>query len=105
MADLYLIENVACDGETYGLAHIPEDAIELFKNIIKNLNRNATWSENPGINVYKIDTSFIRMATNEDYNADILYDETGQKYVIDKPIRVRDRFDNLKLNEGVELIC
>ena len=105
MADLYLIKNIACDGETDGLAHIPEDHLNLFKDIITNLNRNATWSENPGINVYKIDSSFVKKVTNGEHRFELLYDETGAKYVLDKPIWVRDIFGNRKLNEGVEIVC
>ena len=105
MTGLYLIKNIACDGETDGLAHIPDDALNLFKNIITNLNHNATWSENPGIDVYKIDSSFVKKVTDSDHQFDLLYDETGQKYVLDKPIWVRDIFGNRKLNEGVKVVC
>lgn len=105
MPSLYLIKNIAADGETKCLATIPEDTFDLFKNIIKAHNQNANWLYRPGIDVYKIDETFVRTAMDEDRGFEILYDETGTKYVLDKPIWVRDIFGNRKLNEGVEIVC
>lgn len=105
MSSLYLIKNIAEDGETKCLATIPEDTFDLFKNIIKAHNQNADWLYRPGIDVYKIDETFVRTAMDEDSEFEILYDETGAKYVLDKPIWVRDIFGNRKLNEGVEIVC
>lgn len=105
MASLYFIENVGCDDVTCGLAVIPEDAFLLFKSIIKNLNKNSQYPCMPTINAYKIDKSFVRPATNKDMPYQILYDETGAQYVLDKPIWVWDAFRNRVLNEGAEIVC
>lgn len=47
MPSLYLIKNIAADGETKFLATIPEDTFDLFKNIIKAHNQNANWLDRP----------------------------------------------------------
>ena len=47
MPSLYLIKNIAADGETKCLATIPEDTFDLFKNIIKAHNQNANWLDRP----------------------------------------------------------
>lgn len=108
MADLYLIENITGDYEVYevyGLVHIPDYIMEWFKSVINTLNQNSHWTSDPVINVYKIDMSFIRAATDKDPNYDIIYDEYGNKYCLTKEIRSGGPFGNHKLNKGVELIC
>lgn len=103
--DLYLIENITEDNKVYGLVHISGFIMEWFKNVIDTLNKNAHWMLDPVINVYKIDETFIRPATDKDFYYEIVYDEAGNKYCLTKEIWSGDFFGNHKLNEGVELIC
>lgn len=85
-SDLYLIVNCGCDDTTKGLAIIPKTYFDKFKSFIKDLNKNSTYGCMPTIEVYKIDESIIRPATDEDVKEDVLY-LNGNKYAIkDKSI-------------------
>ena len=81
MTDLYYIENVGCDDLTRGLAIIPEEHFAVFKNIITDLNKNSTCQCMPIIEVYKIDETMIREATEEDADYRILH-LGDKKYVL-----------------------
>lgn len=81
MADLYYIENVGCDDTTKGLAIIPEEQFDMFKNIIEDLNKNSSYGCMPIIQVYKIDETMIRESTSEDYGYDTVH-LGDSKYVI-----------------------
>ena len=104
MSDLYYIENIGCDDETHGLVNIPDEIIPWFKNAIENLNKNSQCNCMPVIEIYKIDETFIRPATDEDSAASILHLNT-EKYVMAKEIRHYSREEGTKLAEGVERIC
>mgnify|MGYP005952076615 CR=1 FL=1 len=111
MTDLYYIENIACDGETSCLAHIPPNAINLFRDIVNGLNHHANFDENPGISIYKIDESFVRIATEEDPNSERICDENGKEYIFIKNIRevehygYKNQLYRYKLSKGVKKIC
>lgn len=81
MASLYYIENIGCDDTTHGLSYMTDDQFSVFKTIVENLNKNSTYGCMPTITVYKIDKSFIRAATENDPNYEILYMNDG-KYVL-----------------------
>lgn len=81
----YYIENIGCDDETVGLFYMDESEFESFKSIIENLNKNSTYGCMPTIEVYKIDESFIRPATDEDSDDKIMFTDKG-KYVLSKSI-------------------
>ena len=83
MKDLYYIENCGCDDTTVGLASIPEEHFPAFKEFIENLNKNSICSCMPIIEVYKIDESMIREATDDD-NRGLLYFK-DKKYVLIEP--------------------
>ena len=76
MINLYYIRNVGCDDETCGLAKISDENFTEFKRMIEDLNKNSTYGCMPKIEVYKINESAIRTATEEDieeHNWRILY--------------------------------
>lgn len=103
--DLYYIRNVGCDDETCGLAAISRRRFHYLKNIIQNLNKNSTYGCMPTIEMYKIDDSFIRPATEEDKDYNILYTIFGN-YVLSKPLHYYDpETKDFKLAEGVERVC
>ena len=103
--ELYYIRNVGCDDETCGLAAISRRSFHYLKNIIQNLNKNSTYGCMPTIEIYRIDDSFIRPATEEDENYKILYTIFGN-YVLSKPLYNYDsETTDFKLAEGVEKVC
>lgn len=104
MSDLYYIENIGCDDETQGLVNIPDEIIPWFKNVIENLNKNSQYGCMPVIEIYKIDETFIRPATDEDSAENILY-LNDEKYVMSKKIRNYNFEEGCELEEGVERIC
>lgn len=77
MDNLYFIDNVGCDDETYGLVRIPDEHFPQFKKFIEDLNKNSTYSCKPKIAVYKCSMDLFREATEEDKdcNSDFLYFE------------------------------
>ena len=81
MTNLYYIENVGCDDTTQGLARMTDEEFEVFKRVVENLNKNSTYCCMPTIDVYKINDSFIRQATDDDSSENILYMDDG-KYVL-----------------------
>lgn len=81
MDNLYYIENVGCDDTTCGLAIIPDEMFEVFKNIIEDLNKNSTYDCMPTINVYKITKDDLREATNDDGRSCTLH-LGEEKYVL-----------------------
>lgn len=81
MDNLYYIENCGCDDTTCGLAIIPDEMFETFKNIIKDLNKNSTYCCMPTINVYKITKDDLREATDKDGSCRILH-LGEEKYVL-----------------------
>lgn len=105
MPELYYIENIGCDDTTSGLAIIPDKILPLFKSIIDNLNKNSQYGCMPTIEIYKINESFVRLATENDEPYKILH-MTGGDYVLVKNIHFYDRDTNeFKLTEGAERIC
>lgn len=105
MSELYYIRNIGCDDSTHGLAIIPDKMLPLFKSIVINLNKNSQCGCMPTIEVYKIDESFVRLATESDDPYTILY-MTGGDYVLVKEIGFYDIDTNeFKFTEGVERVC
>lgn len=105
MSEFYYIENIGCDDETCGLALIPDNILPWVKSIINNLNKNSQYGCMPTIEIYKINDSFVREATEDDNSCKILHMPLG-KYVLTKDIRYYDRdAKEFKLTEGVEKIC
>ena len=85
MEELYYIENIGCDDETHGLAIIPKEFFNTFKEIIENLNENSQCGCMPTIEVYRINKDILREATDDDKPYNILY--LGEKkYVLKEPI-------------------
>lgn len=104
MTELYYIRNVGCDDETNGLAAISEEHLDLFREIVQNLNNNSQYDCMPVIELYKIDESFIRSATENDDPCKVLHMTSGN-YVLTKAIEFYDRdTKEWKLAEGVERI-
>ena len=85
MEELYYIMNIGCDDVTHGLAIIPKEFFNTFKEIIENLNENSQYSCMPTIEVYKINKDILREATDDDKPYNILH--LGEKkYVLKKTI-------------------
>lgn len=85
MEELYYIRNLGCDDETCGLAIIPKEFFNTFKEIIENLNENSQYGCMPTIDVFKIDKNVLREATDDDEPYNILH--LGEKkYVLKNPI-------------------
>lgn len=85
MEELYYIRNLGCDDETRGLAIIPKEFFNTFKEIIENLNENSQYGCMPTIDVFKIDKNVLREATDDDEPYNILH--LGEKkYVLKNPI-------------------
>ena len=85
MEELYYIMNIGCDDVTHGLAIIPKEFFNTFKEIIENLNENSQYGCMPTIDVFKIDKNVLREATDDDEAYNILH--LGEKkYVLKKPI-------------------
>lgn len=85
MEELYYIRNLGCDDETRGLAIIPKEFFNAFKEIIENLNENSQYDCMPTIDVFKIDKNILREATDDDEPYNILH--LGEKkYVLKNPI-------------------
>lgn len=85
MEELYYIRNLGCDDETRGLAIIPKEFFNSFKEIIENLNENSQYGCMPIMHVFKIDKNVLREATDDDEPYDILH--LGEKkYVLKNPI-------------------
>lgn len=104
-SDLYLIENITEEHKLYGLVHISDFIMRSGSRMSLIPLITMHWMLDPAINVYKIDESFIRAATDKDPDYEIIYDEAGNKYCLTKEIWSGDFFGNHKLNEGVEFIC
>lgn len=105
MSELYYIENIGCDDKTCGLALIPDNILPWIKSIINNLNKNSQYTCMPTIEIYKIDESFIRPATENDKPYGILH-MTGGDHVLVKSINFYDNNTHeFELTEGVERIC
>lgn len=105
MSDLYFIENIGCDDETCGLAVIPDIVMPYVQSTINNLNKNSQFRCMPTIEIYRINDSLIRPATENDRPRDILHTNYGN-YVLVKDIQFYDRdAHEFKLAEGVEQIC
>lgn len=73
MDNLYFIDNVGCDDETYGLVRIPDEYFPKFKKFIEDLNKNSTYGCKPKIHVYKCNWDLFREATEDDRKDDLLY--------------------------------
>ena len=73
MTNLYLIRNYGCDDATTGLAHMTDEQLAFFKNIIENLNKNSTYGCMPTIEVYRVDENMFREAEDDDSAEDIIY--------------------------------
>ena len=85
MEELYYIRNVGCDDETRGLAIIPKEFFNTFKEIIENLNENSQYGCMPTIEVFKIDKSVLREVEEHDKPYNILH--LGEKkYVLKEQI-------------------
>lgn len=85
MEELYYIMNIGCDDVTHGLAIIPKEFFNTFKEIIENLNKNSQYSCMPTIEVYKINKDILREAEEHDKPYNILHlDE--KKYVLKNTI-------------------
>ena len=85
MEELYYIENIGCDDETRGLAIIPKEFFNTFKEIIENLNENSQYGCMPTIDVFKINKDILREATDDDKPYNILH--IGEKkYALKEPI-------------------
>ena len=85
MEELYYIMNIGCDDVTQGLAIIPKEFFNTFKEIIENLNENSQYSCMPTIKVYRISKDILREATDDDKPYNILH-LSEKKYVLKKPI-------------------
>lgn len=85
MEELYYIRNLGCDDETCGLAIIPKEFFNTFKEIIENLNENSQYCCMPTIDVFKIDKNVLREATDDDEPYNILH-HGEKKYVLKNPI-------------------
>lgn len=70
---LYFVKNCGCDDTTHGLAIIQDDDFPKFEEFIQNLNKNSTYGCMPIIEVYKVDASRLREATEEDDDYKHLY--------------------------------
>lgn len=106
MTNLYYIENVGCDDTTHGLARMTDEEFAVFKSVVENLNKNSTYGCMPTIDVYKINDSFIRQATDDDSSENILYMVDG-KYVLKEYLYECKFIDHslvTTLNEGVERV-
>lgn len=106
MTNLYYIENVGCDDITHGLARMTDEEFAVFKRVVENLNKNSTYVCMPTIEVYRIDDSFIRQATDDDSSDNILYMDEG-KYVLKKYLYECKFVDHSvvpSLSEGVERV-
>lgn len=85
MEELYYIKNIGCDDETQGIAIIPKEFFNIFKEIIENLNKNSQCICMPTIEVFKINKDILREAEEHDEPYDILH--LGEKkYVLKKEI-------------------
>ena len=85
MEELYYIRNVGCDDETRGIAIIPKEFFNTFKEIIENLNENSQYGCMPTIDVFKIDKNVLREAEEHDKPYNILH--LGEKkYALKEPI-------------------
>ena len=84
MNNLYFIDNVGCDDETRGLAIIPDEFFNTFKNIIEDLNKNSIYDCMPKIEVYKINKDLLREA-DDDCPSEILH-LGDKKYVFRNPL-------------------
>lgn len=103
MLNLYYIENMGCDATTHGLARMTDEEFAIFKRVAENLNKNSTYGCMPIISVYKINDSFVRLATDNDDLDDILYMDSS-KYVLSDNICTWSLDNGLELKEGVEKV-
>ena len=94
---LYHIINSGCDDETVGLAKIKDEHFPAFAEIIRNLNKNSTYSCMPTITVCEIKPEFLCEATDADSKSSRMYLD-GKQYVI------KDYISWWKFRETVEAI-
>ena len=92
MEELYYIMNIGCDDVTHGLAIIPKEFFNTFKEIIENLNENSQYSCMPTIEVYKINKDILREATDNDKPYNILH--LGEKKYVLKELIYDYKTDN-----------
>lgn len=71
--NLYYIRNCGCDDETQGLVNIPDEYFPIFRDFIVNLNKNSKNGCMPKINVYTVDASMFREATDDGRDWEWLY--------------------------------
>ena len=81
MDNLYYIENIGCDDTTHGLAIIPDEMFEAFKNIIEDLNKNSNCGCMPTIEVWKVTEDDLREPTDDDCKDYVLH-LGDKKYVM-----------------------
>lgn len=86
LTNLYLIRNCGCDDTTTGLAHMTNEQLAFFKNIIENLNKNSTYGCMPTIVVHRVDESMFREAEDDDSLENIMYLD-DHKYVFEDGMR------------------
>ena len=105
MTDLYHIRNIGCDDETIGLCVIPPEALNLVKMTVENLNKNSNYGCMPIIEIYRINESFVRPATEKDESFNVMHTTFGN-YVLTKSLwRYNLETKNCELEEGVEKVC
>ena len=103
---LYLVANEGCDDTTLGIVRIADEDFTKLKAFIENLNKNSTYGCMPTIDVYRINDSFIKLATDDDSKDGILYMDDG-KYVLKKYLyecKFVDHSIVTSLSEGVERV-
>lgn len=101
MTNLYYIENVGCDDTTHGLARMTDEEFAVFKRVVENLNKNSTYGCMPTIEVYRINDSFIRQATDDDSSENILCMPDGD-YTLLGSVYAWSPDSGLTLKEGIE---
>ena len=104
MTNLYYIENVGCDDTTHGLARMTDEEFEVFKRVVENLNKNSTYGCMPIISVYKINDSFVRLATDNDDLDYILYMDSSKYVLTDNLIYTWSLDNGVELKEGVKKV-
>jgi hypothetical protein len=95
---LYHITNSGCDDDTFGLAIIKDEHFPAFAEIIRNLNKNSTYSCMPTITVCEIKPEFLCEATDSSALG-------SRMYLGDKQYIVKDYSSWWKFRETVEVIA
>ena len=104
MTNLYYIENIGCDDTTCGLARMTDEEFAVFKRVVENLNKNSTYGCMPIISVYKINDSFVRLATDNDDLDYILYMDSSKYVLTDNLIYTWSLDNGVELKEGVKKV-